>query len=48
MRVALFLIGVAVGMMLHRLIMAIVLQVAPDTLCAYCEWCGRKKDRHKK
>lgn len=47
MKIALFLVGVAVGMMLHRLIMALVLYEAPDTLCAYCKWAGRKKNRHK-
>lgn len=47
MVVALFLVGVAIGMALHRLIMAMVLEKSPDTLCAYCEWLGRKRSRHK-
>lgn len=47
MGVALFLVGVAVGMALHRLIMAMVLEKSPDTLCAYCKWLGRKRSRHK-
>jgi len=45
-KVALFLIGIAVGIALHRLIMAMVLEKCPDTRCAYCEWCYRKKSRH--
>ncbi|MFR8953988.1 MAG: hypothetical protein ACLVH7_07750 [Flavonifractor plautii] len=47
MYVAMFFIGIAVGMALHRLIMAMVLEKSPDTLCAYCEWLGRKRSRHK-
>lgn len=47
MDAALFLVGIAAGMALHRLIMAIVLGKSPDTLCAYCEWLGRKRSRHK-
>ena len=27
------------------LIMAMVLEKSPDTLCAYCEWLGRKRRR---
>lgn len=46
--VALFIAGIAVGIALHRFIMAIVLENSPDTPCAYCEWLGRKKSRHKK
>ena len=45
MNVVLFLVGVFVGMALHRLIMAMVLEKSPDTLCAYCEWLGRKRRR---
>lgn len=48
MNVVLFPVGVAVGMALHRLIMAMVLEKSPDTLCAYCEWLGRKKHHHKR
>lgn len=48
MNVVLFLVGVFVGMALHRLIMAMVLEKSPDTLCAYCEWLGRKRRRHKR
>jgi len=40
---ALFVVGVSVGIALHRLLMAMVLDSSPDTLCAYCEWLGRKK-----
>lgn len=45
--VATFIAGVACGIALHRLIMAIVLERCPDDKCAYCEWLGRKKSRHK-
>lgn len=49
MKIALFLVGIAVGIGIHRLIMAMVLERSPDTsLCAYCEWLGRKRSRHKK
>ena len=47
MEVALFLVGMVVGMALHRLIMAMGLERSPDTICAYCEWLGRKRSRHK-
>lgn len=43
-----FILGVGAGMGLHRILMAFVLDKAPDDLCAYCEWLGRKKSRHKK
>lgn len=45
---ALFILGVAVGIALHRGLMAFVLAASPDNVCAYCEWFGRKKNRHKK
>lgn len=48
MGVALFLVGVTVGIGVHRLVMAMVLERSPDTLCAYCEWLGRKRSRHNK
>ena len=48
MLIALFFIGVAVGIALHRLIMAMVLERSPDTLCTYCEFFRQKKRRHKK
>ena len=44
MEIALFFAGIAVGIALHRFIMAIVLERSPDTLCAYCEWIGRKRN----
>ena len=43
---ALFVAGMAAGVALHRLIMAMVLEKAPDDICAYCEWLGQKS-RHK-
>ncbi len=46
--IATFLFGGAFGVALHRFIMTQVLEKSPDTLCAYCEWLGRKKSRHKK
>jgi len=45
--VALFILGVATGIALHRLIMAMILNKSPDTLCAYCEWL-REKQNHRK
>lgn len=44
--IAAFIVGIAVGMALHRLIMALVLETWPDNICSYCEWCSRKKSRH--
>ena len=43
----LFLAGVAVGIALHRVIMALVLEMNPDTMCAYCKWLGKRKGRHE-
>lgn len=45
--IAIFIIGLAAGIALHRLFMAMVLDRIPDTYCAYCEWMARKKSRHK-
>lgn len=47
MEIALLFVGIALGIALHRFIMALVLEKSPDTLCAYCEWLGRKKGRYK-
>lgn len=44
---ALFIAGIGVGIGVHRLLMAWVLDHSPDTLCSYCKWLGRKKSRHK-
>lgn len=46
--IALFIAGIAAGIALHRLIMALVLGYDPDTKCAYCEWMHRKECRHNK
>ena len=46
-KVALFVAGVAAGIALHRLIMALILDHGPDDKCAYCEWLGRKEGRRK-
>lgn len=46
--IAIFITGMAVGIALHRLIMAVVLECDPDTKCAYCEWTHKKKCRHNK
>ncbi len=43
-----FISGITVGIALHRLIMAMVLDKSPDSQCAYCEWLNRKKSRHKR
>lgn len=44
---ATFFLGVAIGIAVHRFIMALVLEKSPDTLCAYCEWLRQKRNRHK-
>lgn len=46
-KIAAILIGMALGIALHRLIMAIVLEHSPDDMCAYCEWLGRKKHHRR-
>lgn len=43
-----FLVGIAAGIALHRLLMALVLKASPDSVCAYCEWLGRKKSWRRK
>ena len=48
MQIAVFIVGMAAGMALHRLIMFLVLDASPDNICAYCEWLGRKRSRHSK
>ena len=51
MGIALFIAGMAAGIALHRLIMTIVLDHSPDTVCSHCRWMymtGGKKSRHKK
>lgn len=45
--VALFILGNATGIALHRFIMALILEKSPDTICAYCEWLGMKRRRKK-
>jgi len=44
--IVIFLVGMAVGMVLHRLIMAIVLEKHPNDICTYCEWADRKRSRY--
>jgi hypothetical protein len=41
-----FILGMAAGIALHRLIMAMVLEDAPDNLCSYCKWMAKKKGHH--
>lgn len=43
---AIFIAGVAAGIALHRLMMAIILEKSPDTICSYCKWLDRKRRRH--
>lgn len=43
---AIFLLGVAVGILIHRLLMAFVLWTVPDTRCAYCKWMRKRAGRH--
>lgn len=46
--VAAFIAGIGVGIFVHRIIMAFALAKAPDHICSYCEWMGRrKKDKEK-
>lgn len=37
-----FLWGIAAGIALHRLIMALVLRSDPDRSLSYCMWCHKK------
>lgn len=46
-KITIFIVGAAVGILIHRFIMALVLENSPDTICAYCEWMGRK-EKHRK
>lgn len=39
--IGVLLIGIGLGIALHRLIMALVLEDSPDTMCAYCRWLGK-------
>lgn len=45
---ALLILGISLGIALHRLLMALVLKASPDSLCAYCKWLNKKRSRHKK
>lgn len=40
-----FIFGIAAGIALHRLLMALVLYESPDSLCAYCKWLRHKRNR---
>lgn len=42
-----FLLGIAAGILIHRLLMAFVLWTVPNTRCAYCRWLKKDKGRHK-
>lgn len=47
---AIFILGAAVGIAVHRFVMMYVLCRAPDDRCAYCEWLNAltpKCWRHK-
>lgn len=46
-KIVVFIVGAVAGILIHRFIMALVLEKSPDTICAYCEWMGRK-DKHRK
>lgn len=46
-KMELFVLGIAVGIAVHRLIMAFVLWCRPDSRCAYCVWLGKNKNRRK-
>lgn len=45
--IAAFLMGIAAGIGLHRLIMILVLERLPLNACAYCEWLSRRKSRRR-
>lgn len=47
LKAAIFIAGIAAGIALHRFFMAIALDRSSDSICAYCEWYGRKRDRQK-
>ena len=40
------LLGIALGIVLHRLLIALVLHESPDSLCAYCKWLNWKRRRN--
>ncbi len=48
MTIAAFIAGIGIGIGLHRLLMAIVLEDSPDTPCAYCMWLRRKTELNDK
>lgn len=39
-------LGIAIGIVLHRALMAFVLRSSPDSLCSYCKWIKQKRNRH--
>lgn len=45
--IPMFILGIALGIALHRLLMAFVLMADPDTKCAYCAWLHRGRCRYK-
>lgn len=45
--IAVLIVGMAIGIGVHRLIMAIVLEQAPDTIDSYKKWMAKEK-RHRK
>lgn len=51
MNIAIFVLGVSVGIALYRFLIAMILEKSPDNICSHCEWLGRKnaaiKKRHK-
>ncbi len=45
---ALFISGLAAGILLHRMLIAAVLFRSPSSRCDYCEWSRwKKKSRHR-
>lgn len=42
---AIFILGAAVGIGVHRVVMMLVLCHTPDDRCAYCEWLTRLTPR---
>ena len=48
MGAALFLLGVASGIALHRLLMAMVLGQSPDSIRSYRKWMETGKQKHRR
>lgn len=43
---AIFILGIAVGIRLYHCVMYFVMDCCPDIRCAYCKWRHIKRGRH--